>query len=98
MFFIILYRSGSSFKCTDMLSGSRETRVFCLVSRGGGKVGVARGGGTVGGAWKAGEGDGEGGTVRLFGCKRKMKTERYRLEWGWVSPSGCSASARADPL
>ena len=56
-------------KFTVKLSGSSETRVFCLVRRGGGKVGVPRGEGRMGGSREAGDGEGEGGTGSwLFVC------------------------------
>ena len=55
--------------------------MFCLVRRGGGKVGVPswwgrvgvpRGEGRMGGSREAGDGEGEGGTARLFGCNWRI--------------------------
>ena len=63
---------------TVRFKGSSETRVFCLVSRGGGRVGVAcdvacdvafgDGWGGTGRGIGVGDGVGDGGTARLFGC------------------------------
>ena len=55
-------------KSTVKFSGSRETSVFCLVRRGGGKVGVPRGEGRVGGSREVGGWVVEGGMLRLFVC------------------------------
>ena len=74
--------------------------MFCLVRRGGGKVGVPRGEGRVGGSREAGDWVGEGGMVRLFVCKKRINKRINLIPAGRaeISPSSCSASAQAAPL